>query len=72
MKIKIENLIKNYALGKTQITALSGISLLINKGEFICIAGASGSGKSTLLNLIGCLDVPTKGKYFLMTKKFQK
>ena len=72
MKIKIENLIKNYALGKTQITALSGISLLINKGEFICIAGASGSGKSTLLNLIGCLDVPTKGEIFFDDKKISE
>jgi putative ABC transport system ATP-binding protein len=52
-------------MGEVEVPALKGICLDIKKGEFLAIAGASGSGKSTMMNLVGCLDVPTKGKIFL-------
>lgn len=52
---------KNYCLGHIVVEALKGVSIKINKGDFLCVAGASGSGKTTLLNLIGCLDKPTSG-----------
>ena len=63
--IKLENIWKIYQLGKVELIALKGINLEITPGAFVTIMGASGSGKSTLLNIIGCLDVPTKGKVFL-------
>lgn len=59
--VEVENVVKEYALGKTTVTALAGVSLAIEKGEFTAIAGPSGSGKTTLLNLIGCMDVATRG-----------
>jgi putative ABC transport system ATP-binding protein len=59
--ISVQNVTKDYILGKTVVKALRGVSLDIDKGEFICISGPSGCGKSTLLNLIGCLDKPTTG-----------
>ncbi len=65
MLIQTENLIKIYELGKIKVPALKDIDLEVEDGEFISIVGPSGSGKSTLLNLIGCLDTPTSGKYFL-------
>lgn len=63
--IRMENLTKIYDTGKIEVTALKSINLTIHKSEFIAIMGASGSGKSTLMNIIGCLDRPTEGHYFL-------
>lgn len=63
--ITIKNLHKNYSVGEETIRALAGIDMSVQKGEFISIMGASGSGKSTLLNILGCLDLPTAGDYFL-------
>lgn len=63
--IKIENIHKIYNPGENEVRALDGINLNIQKGEFVAIIGHSGSGKSTLMNMLGCLDVPTSGSYFL-------
>ena len=63
--ISTENLWKIYQLGKQQVNALCGVSFTVSHNEFLAIMGPSGSGKSTLLNLIGCLDTPSKGKYYL-------
>ena len=63
--IRVEHLHKTYDLGEVQVHALRGVSLAINPGEFVAIMGASGSGKSTFMNLVGCLDHPTRGHYFL-------
>lgn len=63
--VRLENVFKAYTLGEQRVQALEDISLEINNGEFLAIAGPSGSGKSTLLNLIGCIDTPTAGKIFI-------
>ncbi|MDD4819876.1 MAG: ABC transporter ATP-binding protein [Flavobacteriales bacterium] len=63
--IRIENIRRDFTVGEETVHALRGISFTIKQGEFVTIMGTSGSGKSTLLNLIGCLDTPTSGEYYL-------
>lgn len=62
---ELKNITKIYGTGENAVTALSDVSLNIEKGEFVAVAGASGSGKSTLMNMLGCLDVQTSGSYLL-------
>ena len=66
--IQIEDLWKTYQMGAEEIHALRGVSFQIPRGSYVAIMGPSGSGKSTMMNLIGCLDTPSKGKYFLNTR----
>jgi putative ABC transport system ATP-binding protein len=66
--LNLEKVWKIYKLGEVEVPALKGVSVKIKKGDFVAIIGASGSGKSTMLNLVGCLDIPTKGKIFLKNK----
>jgi putative ABC transport system ATP-binding protein len=63
--IKTEKIKKIYQMGEVLVPALNGVSFEINQGEFVSIIGPSGSGKSTLMNILGCLDTPTEGNYFL-------
>jgi len=66
MKIlEAQNLIKIYKMGETELMALKGVSLTIDTGEYIAITGYSGSGKTTLMHLLGCLDIPTDGTYYI-------
>ena len=69
--IKVVDLTKTYANGSVTVQALKGINLTVRQGEFVAIMGSSGSGKSTLMNILGCLDRPSGGDYFLSGIRIQ-
>lgn len=70
--IQLKNIVRNYHVGTETVRALRGINLSIKRNEFVALMGPSGSGKSTLMNIIGCLDTPTSGQYFLNGKDVSK
>ena len=70
--IHLQDITKVYPMGKRELTVLSGVNLRIEKGELLAIMGPSGSGKSTMLNLMGCLDKPTSGSYYLEDREVSR
>jgi len=70
--IRLQEITKVYPMGKRELTVLRGVSLNIEKGELVAIMGPSGSGKSTMLNLLGCLDKPTAGSYYLEDREVSR
>ena len=68
----LENVWKIYKMGEVEVPALRGVSVEIKKGDFVAIIGASGSGKSTMMNLIGCLDIPSRGSIYLKSQDISK
>ncbi len=70
--IRLEGITRTFVVGGETVHALRGVSFTINEGEFVTIMGTSGSGKSTLLNILGCLDTPTSGNYFIDGAEVQK
>jgi putative ABC transport system ATP-binding protein len=70
--IRLQNITKVYPMGKRELTVLKGINIHIERGELVAVMGPSGSGKTTTLNLLGCLDVPTSGSYYLEGKEVSR
>ena len=70
--IELQDAWKIYKMGEVEVPALRGVSVEIKKGDFVAIMGASGSGKSTMMNLIGCLDIPSKGSIYLKSQDISK
>lgn len=70
--IRFQNIVKNYKIGTVVVNALRSVSLTLHRNEYVAIMGPSGSGKSTLMNIIGCLDTPTSGEYFLNKQDVSK
>ncbi len=70
--IRLQEITKAYPMGKRELTVLKGINIHIEKGELVAIMGPSGSGKTTMLNLLGCLDAPTSGKYYLEDREVSR
>ncbi len=70
--IRLQDITKSYPMGSRELTVLRGVTIAIEKGEIVAIMGPSGSGKSTMLNLLGCLDTPSSGKYYLEGREVNK